>query len=121
LIALVLEKNIERGHRAVALGNVLLHLRSERALEKQIEIKHSNAMKTNLRLKLTAVFEAAPEGGFTCYFEEFPDVFSEGETIESAKENLHDALQLVLEYHRDEARKKENPSVVRQEMELSGF
>jgi predicted RNase H-like HicB family nuclease len=63
-------------------------------------------MKTNLRLKLSAVFEAAPEGGSTCYFEEFPDVFSEGETIESTKANLHDALQLVLEYHRDEARKK---------------
>jgi predicted RNase H-like HicB family nuclease len=76
-------------------------------------------MKTNLRLKLTAVFEEALEGGYTCYFEEFPDVFSEGETIESAKANLHDALQLVLEYHRDEARKKEKPSAVRQEMELT--
>ena len=78
-------------------------------------------MKTNLRLKLTAVFETAPEGGFTCYFGEFPDVFSEGETIEEATSNLHDALQLVLEYHRDEARKKKNTSsVVRQKMELKG-
>ena len=76
-------------------------------------------MKTNLRLKLTAVFEAAPEGGYTCYFEEFPHVFSEGETIEEAKVNLLDALQLVLGYHRDESRKKEKPSAVREEMELT--
>jgi len=60
-------------------------------------------VKTNLRLKLTAVFEEGPEGGYTCGFEELPDVFSEGETIEEAKANLVDALQLVLEYHRDAA------------------
>ncbi|MEP6662263.1 MAG: type II toxin-antitoxin system HicB family antitoxin [Verrucomicrobiota bacterium] len=71
-------------------------------------------------MKLTAVFEVATEGGYTCYFEEFPDVFSEGETIEEASANLNDALQLVLDYHRDEARKKETaPSAVRQEMELT--
>lgn len=77
-------------------------------------------MKTDVRLKLTAVFEEAPEGGYTCYFEEFPDVFSEGEDIPEAKANLLDALQLVLEYHRDEARKKEKGPVVREEMELAG-
>jgi predicted RNase H-like HicB family nuclease len=35
-------------------------------------------------LQLTAVCEPAPEGGFTSTFEEFPDVFSEGETLEEA-------------------------------------
>lgn len=39
-------------------------------------------------------------------------MFSEGETTESAKANLHDALQLVLEYHHDDARKMEKHSVV---------
>jgi predicted RNase H-like HicB family nuclease len=85
------------------------------------EDEQANGMKTNLRLKLTAVFEEAPEGGYTCGFEEFPDVFSEGETLEEAKANLLDALQLVLEYHRDEARKQEKPSAVREEMELTGM
>jgi hypothetical protein len=36
-------------------------------------------------LQLTAVYEPAPEGGFTRTFEEFPDVFSEGETLEEAE------------------------------------
>ena len=77
-------------------------------------------MKTNFRLKLTAVFDQAPEGGYTCYFEEFPDVFSEGESIAEAKANLLDALQLVLEYHRDEARKSAKTTAVREELELAG-
>lgn len=85
------------------------------------EDKQCIGMKTKLRLKLTAVFEEAPEGGYTCGFEELPDVFSEGETLEEAKANLLDALQLVLEYHRDEARKQERPSAVREEMELTGM
>lgn len=52
-----------------------------------------------LRLKLTAVYEPAPERGYTCRFEELPEVFSEGETIEEAKENLLDALNQIMEYH----------------------
>lgn len=63
------------------------------------------AMQTTPQPKLTAIFEPAPEGGFTCYFEEMPDVFSEGETIQEAEANLFDALKLVLEYQRDQARK----------------
>jgi predicted RNase H-like HicB family nuclease len=55
-------------------------------------------------LKLTAVIEPAAEGGFTSRFEEVPDVFSEGESVEEAEGNLFDALKLVLEYHRDGAR-----------------
>lgn len=78
-------------------------------------------MKQKLSLKLTAVFETAPEGGYTSSFEEFPDVFSEGQTLAEAKANLLDALQLVLEYHRDEARKTgASPLAVREEMELVG-
>ena len=55
---------------------------------------------------LTAVFAPAPEGGFTCTFEELPEVFSEGETLDAARANLLDALELVLSYHRDQARQQ---------------
>ena len=73
----------------------------------------------NLKLKLTAVFEPAPEGGYTCHFEELPEVFSQGETIEEANQNLLDALEDVMEYHREEARKNVVPGAVRQEVELA--
>lgn len=72
-----------------------------------------------LKLTLTAVFEPAPEGGFTCHFEELPEVFSEGESLEEAKANLLDALAQVMEYHREEARKSTAPGAVREELQLA--
>lgn len=73
----------------------------------------------DLKLKLTAIFEPAPEGGYTCSFEELPEVFSEGETLEEAKSNLLDALAQVMEYHREEARKKSVPGATREEFRLA--
>jgi predicted RNase H-like HicB family nuclease len=71
-----------------------------------------------LNLTLTAVFETAPEGGFTCHFEELPEIFSEGETIEEARGNLFDALKEVMEYHRSEARKNKSEEAVREPIQL---
>ncbi len=59
------------------------------------------------------------KGGFTCHFEELPDVFSEGETIEQAKANLLNALTQVMEYHREEARKNLVPGATRTELNLA--
>jgi predicted RNase H-like HicB family nuclease len=71
------------------------------------------------KLQLTAVFEPAAEGGFTCFFEEMPEVFSEGETIEEARENLQDAFQMMMEYHRDESREHSSKTAQREVMELA--
>ena len=51
-------------------------------------------------MKLTAVFEPAKEGGYTCFVEEIPATISQGETIEEAKANLADALKLALQCQR---------------------
>ncbi len=72
----------------------------------------------SLKLTLTAVFEPAPEGGYTCHFEELPEVFSEGETMEEARANLADALQLVMAHHRDEARARSSAAAVREPLKL---
>src|SRR5437773_10998566 len=72
-----------------------------------------------MKLKLTAVFEPAPEGGYTCHFEELPEVFSQGETLDEAKANLLDALTQVMEYHREEARKNVVPGALREEVQLA--
>ena len=71
------------------------------------------------KLKLTAVFEPATEGGFTCHFEELPEIFSEGETMDEARANLWDALEQVMTYHREEARKSAVPGTVREEHQLA--
>lgn len=55
-------------------------------------------MKANL--KLTAVFEEAEEGGYIAFFEELPGVNTQGETLEEAKTNLLDALDLVMDTQR---------------------
>jgi predicted RNase H-like HicB family nuclease len=65
-------------------------------------------------MKLTAVFEPAKEGGYTCFVEEVSAAISQCETIEEAKSNLLDALQLVLQCQRDLAEKELSPKAVRQ-------
>lgn len=71
------------------------------------------------KLQLTAVFEPAEEGGFTCFFEEMPEVFSEGETLEEARENLEDAFRLMMDFHHDEAQKRATPGVRREVLDLA--
>ena len=69
-------------------------------------------------MKLTAVFEPAREGGFTCFVEEVPAAISQGETIEEAKANLLDALRLVLQCQRELAEKDLSPNAVREPLQL---
>jgi predicted RNase H-like HicB family nuclease len=52
-------------------------------------------------MKLTAVFDSAPEGGYTCFVEVVPGAISQGETLDEAKANLRDALALVLACQRE--------------------
>lgn len=70
-------------------------------------------------MKLTAVFIPAPEGGYTALVEEIPGAISEGETIEEARENLADALRMILECNRDIAREQAVTGAVREPMELA--
>ena len=58
-------------------------------------------------MTLTAVFVPAAEGGYTAFVEEIPGAISEGETIEQARENLADALRMILECNREIARLQE--------------
>jgi predicted RNase H-like HicB family nuclease len=70
-------------------------------------------------VKLTAVFEPAKEGGYTCFVEEIPAAISQGETLEEAKANLRDALQLVLDCQRELAEKNLSPRALRETFELA--
>ena len=70
-------------------------------------------------MKLTAVYEPAKEGGYTCFVEEIPAAISQGETLEEAKENLRDALQMVLVCQRELAEKNLSPRALRETFELA--
>jgi predicted RNase H-like HicB family nuclease len=50
-------------------------------------------------MKLTAVFMKVPEG-YVAFIEELPGANTQGETLEQARENLHEAVALVLDANR---------------------
>ncbi len=47
--------------------------------------------------EFTAIIEAAPEGGYWAICPEIPGANGQGETIEETKNNLREAIELILE------------------------
>lgn len=66
--------------------------------------------------KFTAVFEQ--EGRWWIgYVEELPGANTQGQTLEEARENLKEAVQLVIEANRELARREaEGRDVIREEL-----
>jgi len=58
---------------------------------------------------LTRIFEEAEEGGYVGYVAELPGANTQGETIEEVRENLAEAIQLILEANREEFEKQLPP------------
>jgi predicted RNase H-like HicB family nuclease len=50
-------------------------------------------------MKLTAIFEKVPEG-YIGFVEELPGANTQGDTLEEARSNLAEAVELVLEANR---------------------
>jgi predicted RNase H-like HicB family nuclease len=50
-------------------------------------------------MKLTAVFQEFPEG-YSAFVEELPGANSQGKTLKEARQNLIEAVELVLETNR---------------------
>lgn len=75
-------------------------------------------MKTNLQL--TAVFEEAEEGGFIGFIEEIPGVNTQGETMQETRENLLDALHLLMDTQRMLSEESlGNKSFIKETLELA--
>jgi predicted RNase H-like HicB family nuclease len=52
-----------------------------------------------MKLQLTKVFQKVPEG-YIGFIEELPGANTQGETLDEAKKNLDEAIELVLEVNR---------------------
>ena len=52
-----------------------------------------------MSFKLTAVYQKVPEG-YIAFVEELPGANTQGATLDEARENLQEAIQLVLEANR---------------------
>lgn len=46
---------------------------------------------------LKVVFEVSDEGGYTAFVPTLPGCISEGDTLEEARQNIRDAIELYLE------------------------
>jgi predicted RNase H-like HicB family nuclease len=55
-------------------------------------------------MQLTAAFMKVPEG-YIAFVEESPGANSQGDTLEEARENLQEAVALILEANRELAEK----------------
>jgi len=48
-------------------------------------------------MRLKVVFEPSSDGGYTVYVPSLPGCISEGDTLEAARENIREAIELYLE------------------------
>ncbi len=55
-------------------------------------------------MRLTAVFMSVPEG-YIAFVEELPGANTQGPTLEETRENLKEAVQMVLDANRELAEK----------------
>jgi predicted RNase H-like HicB family nuclease len=72
----------------------------------------------NMQSKLTAVFEQHGDE-YIAYIEEMPGVNTQGSTVEEARDNLAEALEMIIEVrreiaHEDQAGKK----IIKEEIKM---
>jgi predicted RNase H-like HicB family nuclease len=70
-------------------------------------------------MQLTAVYVSVPEGGFVAFVEELPGANTQGATLEEARDNLREAVALVIQANRELAEESlRGQAVTREPLEL---
>ena len=57
-------------------------------------------------------------GWFVGWVEEVPGTITHGRSLDECRSNLREALQLMIETHRDEARQALDPSCIQEAIEI---
>lgn len=71
-------------------------------------------------MQLTAVYVQVPEGGYVAFVEELPGANTQGSTLEEARENLREAVALVIESNRELAEESlRGQAVTREPLDLT--
>jgi len=72
-----------------------------------------------MEMAFTAVFQKVPEG-YVAFVEELPGANTQGATLEEARENLREAVELVIEANRALAREELGGSdVIRESLKIA--
>ncbi|AMM42307.1 hypothetical protein HS1_002525 [Candidatus Desulfofervidus auxilii] len=69
-----------------------------------------------MKAEFTAIIEPAPEGGYWAICPEVPGANGQGETIEEAKNNLREAIELILEDRRQDILRGLPKDVIREKI-----
>jgi predicted RNase H-like HicB family nuclease len=68
-------------------------------------------------IKLTAIIEKSDDGWYVGQVEEMPAAISQGKTIQEVKDNLSDAVKLLMETNRELMEKEyEGKTIVREDL-----
>ena len=71
-------------------------------------------------MKLTAVFQQVPEG-FIAFVEELPGANTQGATLDEARRNLNEAVELIFEANRALSEESiQGQQVIREPLIVSG-
>jgi len=72
-----------------------------------------------MEIALTAVFQKVPEG-YIAFVEELPGANTQGATLQEARENLREAVELVIEANRALAREEvSGRDVIREPLKIA--
>jgi predicted RNase H-like HicB family nuclease len=52
-------------------------------------------------MEYTAIIEKADDGWYIAHCAEIPNAHTQGQTVEEAKENLKDAIELIIDCERE--------------------
>lgn len=74
-------------------------LRAARRLQRLVR-PHGGPYDSPMALQLTAVFRKVPEG-YIGFVEELPGANTQGVTLDEARENLQEAIAMILEANRE--------------------
>ena len=75
--------------------------------------------KRGSKMSFTAIYQQVPEG-YIAFVEELPGANTQGKTLEEARENLKEAIKLVLESNKQLTEAEiAGKEVIREEIEVS--
>jgi predicted RNase H-like HicB family nuclease len=71
-----------------------------------------------MKQRYHTIIKPESNGWFVGWVEEIPGTITHGKSLVECRENLRDALQLMVETHRDEARLGLDPSCLQESIEI---
>lgn len=71
-----------------------------------------------MKQRYHTIIKPERNGWFVGWVEEIPGTITQGQSLSECRRNLRDALQLMLETHRDEARQGLDASCIQESIEI---